>query len=312
MQSDTIKRVGILRGGNGNNYHASLKHGGDIILQIQENLSDKYKPVDVLIDKDGVWHMGGLPIHAEDLPSKMDMAWNTAHPTFSNDLNNLFIPHVKNSVFAHTLQESKDMFREHMKNVGVSMPRSLLIPLYQEDFDGDRTRYAIRKAKEVHEKFGAPWIVKSFAPDKSMGIHLAKTFDQLVGAIEDGVNHKQSILVEEFISGKIASMHSMRGFRDNVPNAKNGIYIFPMGNSYGNFSDEEKDNLSNLVREIYTHVGANHYLKTDFVMNPRGKVYLLNMELNPDLRAESHFVQVCELAGVKPHHIIDHILQEVL
>ncbi len=311
MQSNTIKRVGILRGGNGSNYHASLKHGGDIILQIQENLSNKYKPVDILIDKEGIWHVGGLPIHAEDLPSKIDLAWNTAHPSFSNDLNNLFIPHVKNGAFASTLKDSKDMLKEHMKSMGVSMPRSILIPFYQEDFDGDRERFAIKKAKEVHEKFGAPWIVKSFTPDKSMGIHLAKTFDQLVGAIEDGVNHNQSILVEEFISGKIASMHSMRGFREYVPRIKSGIYIFPMGNSYGEFSEEEKFNLSSLVREIYEHIGANHYLKTDFVMNPRGKVYLLNIELDPDLRSESHFVQVCDLAGVKPHHVVEHILENI-
>ena len=51
-----------------------------------------------------------------------------------------------------------------MKSVGVQMPRSMVLPVYQKDFDGPRERYAIKKAKEVHEKFGAPWMVKSLLP----------------------------------------------------------------------------------------------------------------------------------------------------
>jgi len=61
------RRVGILRGGTGEHYASSLKKGGDIILYISENLSNKYKVVDILIDKDHIWHLGGLPISPSDL-----------------------------------------------------------------------------------------------------------------------------------------------------------------------------------------------------------------------------------------------------
>ena len=52
MQSSTKKRIGILRGGTGKYYASSLKKGGEIIFHISENLADKYKVFDILVDKD--------------------------------------------------------------------------------------------------------------------------------------------------------------------------------------------------------------------------------------------------------------------
>lgn len=306
MQEVSKKRVGILRGGMGDNYNSSLKKGGDIILHIHENLSDKYKPIDILIDKDHVWHVNGMPINPGDLVSKIDIAWNTTHPSISNVLSSLSIPSVGNGSFSSALENSKEMLKAHMQKLGVSMPRSIVLPVYQADFDGPRERYSIKKAKEIHAKFCAPWVVKSFTSDANMGIHLAKTFPQLVNAIEDGVNHDKSILVEEFISGKVAAVHSIKNFRDQ------DVYTFPLGNTFGNFSTEEKDKLDNLVRQLHDNIGSTHYLKSDFVMNKRGKIYILGINNIPNLKDSSHFSEVCDLVGVKPHHIVDHILESVL
>ena len=49
--------------------------------------------------------------------------------------------------------------------------------------------------------------------------------------------------------------------------------------------------------------------KSDFVLNPHGKVYLLNIDSTPDLKPDSHFSQVCESVGAKTHHVVEHILE---
>ncbi|MBU0998967.1 hypothetical protein KKG24_01480 [Patescibacteria group bacterium] len=301
----TKKKIGILRGGIGNNYRSSLQKGGEIILFISENLADKYKVIDILIDKQGNWHIGGVPVVPIDLIHKVDVFWNTAHPSFSNILDSLAIPNIGNSSFYSSLQNSKNLLREHLKQIDVQMPRAVILPLYQKDFDGPRERYAIKKAKEIHKKFSAPWIVKSFTEDSNMGIHLAKTFNELVSSIEDGAKHEKSILVEEFIAGKIASIHSASGFRGE------DIYTFPLGNTFGNFSLDEKEKLAGLVKDLHRHLDAKHYLKSDFVLTPRGKVYLLEINCIPDLKLDSHFSQVCESVGAKMHHVIEHIIERV-
>jgi D-alanine-D-alanine ligase len=305
-EKNKIKRVGILRGGTGGHYTSSLKKGGEIISHIFENLSDKYKIIDILIDKDYIWHLNGWPINPGDLVHKVDVIWNTSHPSFSNILDSLSIPNIGTPFFSSALENSKDMLREHMKQIGMPMPRSIILPVYQKDFDGARNKYAIKKAKEVFEKFSAPWVVKSFTPDSNMGIHLAKTFPELVGAIEDGVRHEKSILIEEFIAGKITSIHSVPQFRNEE------IYIFPLGNSFGIFSADEKEKLTALAKDLHKHVGAKHYLKSDFVLSPRGKIYLLGIESTPDLKKDSHFSQACESVGAKTHQVIEHMLEQAL
>ncbi|MEO5635119.1 MAG: hypothetical protein ABIS26_00095 [Candidatus Paceibacterota bacterium] len=300
----TKKRLGVIRGGEGEHYISSLKKGGEIILHINDNLSDTWKVSDILIDHNGVWHFSGVPIVPAELASKVDLVWDTTFPGMSNTLKSLSIPSIGNDPFFSALEKNNDFLKNNVRELGISMPRSIVLPLYQEDFDGPRERYSIKKAKEVHEKFGAPWLVKSFTPDSNMGIHLAKTFGELAGAIEDGVKHDKSILVQEFIAGKVASVHSIPNFRSEK------VYTFPLGNSFGNFSSEEKEKLINTVKGMYSHLGAKHYLKSDFVLNTRGKIYLFGIGSHPDLNVDSHFSQVCELIGIKASHVVDHILEK--
>ena len=299
-----VKRVGILRGGGGENYETSLREGGEIIFYILENLSERWKPADILIDKNNLWHLNGLPIEPSGLIHKVDVVWNVAHPSFSIILSNFSIPEIGSSFFSSTMENNREILEEHLKDFGMKMPRRIVLPLYQKDFDGPRERYAIKKAREVFEKFSAPWIVKSYIEDGTMGVHVANTFDELVGSIEDGVKHEKSILVEELIIGKVASVHSVPGFRGE------DIYTFPFENSFGNFSFAEKEKLISLAKDLHNHVGAKHYLKSDFVLSPKGKVSLLNIDSTPDLRQNSHFYQACGSAGVKTHNVIEHILEQ--
>ena len=129
------KRVGILRSGTGEHYASSIKKGGDIILHISENLGDKYKVVDIFVDKDHIWHLGGLPINPSDLMHRVDLVWNTTHPSFSNILDSLSIPNIGSNSFLGILANSREMLREHMKRIDVSIPRSIVLPVYQKDFD---------------------------------------------------------------------------------------------------------------------------------------------------------------------------------
>lgn len=288
MQSDTKKRIGILRGGAGKHYATSLKKGGEIISLISENLGEKYKTFDILVDKENIWHINGFPIAPVDLIHRVDIVWNAAHPNFSNILNSLSIPNIGNSSFFYALENTQDILREHIKSIGLSMPRSIVFP---------------KNAQEVFEKFSSPWIIKNYNEVK-----VIKTFDGLVEAINSGDN----LIVEEFIAGKIASVHSVPEFRGE------DVYIFPIlpviteAKPQGLFSLSEKEMLFNIVKNLHQHINARHYLKSNFVLNGRGKIYLLHIESMPDLKPDSHFSQSCESVGAKPHHVVKHILESFL
>lgn len=302
MSNDTVKIVGILRGMAGEQYETSLKRGGELISHISENLKEKWQPVDIFIDKNYIWHCGGVPVNPGDLIQKVDVVWNASHPSLSNILEGLSIPNVGVSNFSSMLEKNREMLREHAKKIGLNMSRHILIPLYQKDFDGDKDKFIIRKAREVFEKFGAPWIVKSLTSGSVMGIHVAKTYPELIGAIADGVNHEQSILVEEFITGKSATAHSIPMFRGE------DLYIF----FPNNFSVDEKEKAKSVIRNLHNHIGAKHYLKSDFVLHPKRGWFLTGINLHPDLGIESHLTQSSESVGAQMHYVIEHILESAL
>lgn len=287
MQKEkTKKRIGILRGGAGKYYASSIKKGGEIILHIHEKLSDKYKVVDILVDKDYVWHINGLPINTSILINKVDVVWNTSHPSFSNILDSLNIPNIGISSIYSILDNNKELLQKYIKDIGLNIPRFVIAP---------------KTAEEVFRKFGSPWIIKN-----SNEIRIVKTFDELTKII----NYGDDLIVEEFIAGKIASVHSVPKFRGQ------DIYTFPLGNlpagkagSRGIFRAEEKKKLEALAKSLHTITNTSHYLKSDFVLSPRGKVYLLQIDGIPNLKIGSHFEEVCESVGTKMHHVVEHILR---
>jgi D-alanine-D-alanine ligase-like ATP-grasp enzyme len=282
MKGKDKVRVGVLRGGLGEHYDSSLRRGGEIISYISENLADKYKPYDILVDREGKWHLNGVPIDPSKLLYKVDVVWNTSHHSFSSVLESFSVPCIGVPPFSKFFGNSKEILKNHIKKIGIHMPKQIIFP---------------KSAREVFEKFGSPWIVKNFNE-----IKIVKTFNELA----ETINGQDTVIVEEFIPGKIASVHSVPMFRGE------NIYTFPLGNAFGIFSAEEKEKLANLAKNLHKHINAGYYLKSDFVLTPRSKVYLLQIESMPDLKKNSHFSEVCESVGAKTQHVVEHILEQAM
>ena len=133
-----MKRVGILRGGQGDHYEISLKKGGNIFSHIYEYLSHKWKPVDIFVDKEGIWHLGGKPVTLSQLLHQIDVVWNESHPSLGHEISRLGIPVVGPSLFSHGIRGSRRMLEEHIRKMeGIKMPRHIIFPVYQEDMDGE-------------------------------------------------------------------------------------------------------------------------------------------------------------------------------
>jgi len=296
-----VRRVGILRGGTGVHYESSLREGGHLIVAITENLSHKWKPVDILIDRSGVLHASGVPINPSQLMQKVDIVWSTLHPVYSKVLEDFSIPNISVSPFSETLKNNRTMLRDHMQKSGINMPRHLLLPAYQYDFDQDPQIYAVKKAKEVFEKFGGPWMLRPFPENPHLSPHVAKTYPDLSRAILELINPEHSILIEELIPGKNIETHSLGGFRGEE------VYTFPV---HG-VSTEDKARISSLARDLHKHFGDNFYLNSHFVLHPRGKIYLTNIKFSPDFNQGSHFQQAFDMVGSKSHHVIDHVLDRI-
>lgn len=290
------KKIGIIH--QGDKDRDSFMSANTIFLFLNSNLNDKYEPIDIFIDENNNWFFNGVSIIPSDLMHKLDLVWNLGHSNTLGVLNNLSIPNISIPAFTSTLKKSKEMFREHMQNTEVYIPNHFIIPTYQLDFDGPIENFAVKKAKQVFEKFSSPWIIRSFNKDISMGIHIAKTYPELVNAIIDGAEHGNSLLVEELINGKEATIHTLKNYRNEE------IYTF----GDNDIPLKEKEKLGKISKDLHQYLGDNNYFKLDFILTPRGNVYFKNMEFIPDFNEKSHFCESCEAVGIKPKNIIEHIL----
>lgn len=292
-----MKVLGVLRGGH-DKYEESLREGGEALSFISEHLSDEYKPVDILIDKSGVWHMGGVPIQPASLMHKIDTAWNTGHHSFTQILRNFSIPTLAEPLSFQIMRNSREMLKEHMQKIGIKLPRHFIIPKYQPDIDGPVVEFAYQKAGEVFQKFGAPWVIRSYPPQKDMGVHVATTFKALIHGILDAVIHESSIEIEEMISDRTAEIHSISGFRNE------DVYTL----SVSGLNKEEKEKIKDLAKNLHTHLEAPHYLYAKVYLHPKRGVFLSHARFMPELHSGASIHKAGELIGIKTKHIMSHIL----
>jgi D-alanine-D-alanine ligase len=326
-------KVGVIRGGISGEYKVSLASGAAVLDHLRgEKLSKKYKAIDIFIDRDGIWHINGIPTTMDKLIHKVDVIINALHGDYGEDgkvqqlLEQWKIPYTGSGPFASAIGYNKFLSKQEFSKLGINTPRHILFPAYQKDFDGPRDEYATKKAREVWGRLPPPWIVKPLTGGSSMGVHVCKTFQSLVDAFQVGVNEEVSVLVEEFIKGKEATVGVIDEFRGKK------IYTLPPieiripktatffdnevkynGQSQeicpGNFTDEEKAELERLASLIHSGLGLSHYSRSDFIIHPKKGIYALEVNTLPGLTNESLMPKALSAVGSNLPEFIEHIIK---
>ena len=116
----------MLRGGPSNEYEVSLKTGANII----KSLSEKYSPVDVFIDKKGVWHINGVAYEPHEVFKKIDVAFNALHGEYGEDgkvqkiLDTFSIHYTGSKSLSSAIGMNKALAKNIFKSHGIKTPVS--------------------------------------------------------------------------------------------------------------------------------------------------------------------------------------------
>lgn len=313
-------KVGVLRGGLGHEYEVSLKTGASVI----KNLSpDKYQPVDILITRDGVWHILGRPIAPEEAVRQVDVVFNALHGEFGEDgqLQNLLdlsrVPYTGSGALASALGMNKPKAKEIFRQAGFKVPQDIVLrrELHQD---------AEEAAYQVFRRLSPPWIIKPSASGSSVGLYLARNYQELVSSLEKVFRLTDDVLVEEYIKGREATCGVVDNFRNQDCHALLPIEIVTAENKQlfdyeakysgvtkeicpGRFSQEEKREVERLATEIHKVLGLRHYSRSDFVVSPKG-VYVLEVNTLPGLTEESLIPKALKAGGVEYSQFLDHVI----
>lgn len=316
-------RVGVLRGGPSSEYEVSLKTGGAVLDALRANYPDVYHTRDILVDRDGVWHLDGLPLDPAESAHRFDVAFNALHGTYGEDgklqeiLEHHGIPFTGSGSLSSAIGMNKILTKKALENHGIRSP------YWKEVMSEDVARDPDAVARDLFMTFVLPAVIKPASSGSSVGVSIVKAHADIAPALIEAAKHGHSILVEQFIPGIEATCGVIEGFRGEELYAlppveirtKNSFFDYEAkyrGQSEeivpATFPQKIKKEIEELARKAHRALGLRHYSRTDFIIHPRRGVYVLETNTQPGLTEESLMPKSLRAVGSGlpefTHHLI--------
>lgn len=316
-----MKRIGILRGGISPEYDISLKTGS----AVQQALAEAgFEAIDMLLDKQGVLHIKGIPADLDKAQGSVDYIWNALHGEFGEDgkvqglLDQYGIPYTGSGVAASAQAFNKKVAKEHAERLGIKTPVSILIMPDEEQSVSETT-------SRIYKTMAPPWVIKPLTGGSSVHTFFAFTPLDLSQIVEESITHGEPFLVEQYISGTEVAV----GVIDEFRNKKN--YVLPVvdiespsrgvlshevrkGGVYNDGSShlraDEREKLSELAQKLHQSLGAKDYSQSEFVVDRFGKVWFLETDTHPALHKEAPFYKALLAVGATLTEFVKSVLGE--
>src|SRR3989344_2194266 len=308
-------RVGVLRGGPSPEYEVSLKSGENVLAHLPKH----YSGVDVLITKDGTWHIGGIPLLPEHVARKVDVFLNALHGAYGEDgkvqgiLDSFGVPYTGSRALPSAISMAKHLGKRYYRGNGLLTPMEKLVRNIG-NIEG--------VAKEIVKNIPGPWVVKPAGAGSSIVVTLAKNYEELMEGIMQAFLYSDSALVEEYIAGTEATcvVVASRGGAYALPpieirKGSGGIFNYTIkydGSAEevcpGNFTEAESRKIMYTSVRAHKVLGLSHYSRSDMIVSPRG-VYILETNSLPGLTRESLIMKLLKTVGTRFSEFLDHIIQ---
>ncbi|HEY4514939.1 MAG TPA: ATP-grasp domain-containing protein [Candidatus Paceibacterota bacterium] len=305
-------RISVLRGGPGA-YHASLESGQYVL----GNLKNRHQVVDVLIDRDGLWHVGGLPTLPERALQTADVVFNCLHGIYGEDggvqdlLDKLKYRYTGSGKLTCALAYNKSLAKRVLKRAGLRVPKGICINTKNDPYE---------IAEQLFQTIGGQYVIKPVRGSMSEGVRVVRSHGELVGAITQSLWQDGEIIVEELVRGREVKMGVVDGLRGSdsyvllpvevIREGQTSIYIPIGGNNFMvpcRLSKTEKEDLKQVALCAYRAIGSRGYAMVDIILSSRGPV-VLEVDTHPNLGQHSPMQAGLDALGVSDEEFLDHLV----
>lgn len=314
--------VGILRGGPSREHEVSLQSGATILANLPE---ERFLVRDFYIDREGQWHDRGRETTPERALRQVDVVLNGLHGEYGEDgevqktLELFGVPYAGSESFGSYLAMHKLMSKMRAEEMGLLTPEFRHI---------ERVEDSESVAHDVTRSFHQPVVVKPVGWGSSVGVSIVGGYAPVLSAIRQLFNEgARSVLVEELIRGREATIGIVEGLRGEELYALPAVEITPPADDFysydakysgatkhvcpGNFSRVEAEELQRLARVMHRTLGLRHYSRSDFIVAPSG-VYYLETNTLPGLTKESNLPFALSAVGVSLQEFFAHLIDLAL
>jgi len=316
-------RVGVLRGGPSSEYDVSLITGGAVLNAID---SDRYVPVDLLVDRSGVWHVRGREVTIPQALRNVDVIFNAMHGEYGEDgtiqkvLNTHHMPYTGSGALASAVCMNKLTTKRHVESlaeeIGFKLAPHAIVDadsLYSQDI----TR--------TFDQFAPTAVIKPLTCGSSVGVTIAYSFPEFKEGVVKALTHAPKVLIEKYIAGREATAGVLEHFRGQhlypllpieiIPPSKCSFFDYEAKYTSnetqeicpGNFSSGTKRELERFAQAVHERLGLRHYSRSDFIVAPDG-IYFLEVNTLPGLTPASLIPKALKAVGCSFQEFISHLI----
>lgn len=316
-------RVLVLRGGPSDEYAVSMKTGAAVLDALRRQ---NYFTKDIVVTKQGEWLEEGRVRAPEHILQAIDVVFIGMHGAYAEDgeVQKIFerdrIPFTGSRSLPSAIAFNKSLTKETLKSYGILTPEYRLV-------SADDLEELALIVDEIKSAFGPEYVLKPVANGSSIGTRIISANDPLLEILANyfAKNPNDSVLIEEYITGKEATSAVLENFRGQ------DLYIFPTVElaipntctfydneaKYGGqteiicpsrFSLAEREQITSASALAHEKLGLSQYSRSDFMLKD-GQAYFLEVNTLPGMTATSLFPRASEAVGLDFDHLVSHLVQ---
>ncbi len=317
--------VGVLRGGKSSEHEVSLRSGQAILKNLPE---DRYTARDIYIDKQGTWHLAGVPTSPERVLPSIDVAIIPLHGEGGQDgeiqkvLERYGTPYTGADSFSAFVASHKLLAKEKAADADILTAKYRFV---QPEDDVDAITL------DVIRSFHQPVVVKPVRWGSSVGVSIVGGYAPVHAAIQSLLERgADGVLIEERIRGREATVGVVNRVRGEEIYALPPVEIVPPPEADffdydvkyngttreicpGNFTKAETTELMRLARVMHEALQQRHFSRSDFIVSPNGIYFLeTNTAAAVGMTEESLMPKALAAVGIKFEDFLAHIVELAL
>lgn len=307
-----MSKVLVLMGGTSEEREVSLKSGSNVYKALEQ----KGFQVEALdLNKDNLSRIADI---APDVVFIALHGKNGEDGTVQGYLELLGIPYTGSGVATSAICMNKILTKKLLSYEGLPTPDFIIMK--KKTFD--QAAFVVRS---LVQKFGLPMVVKAATQGSSIGTYIVKKEDEILPAIEAAFQYDQDVLIEKYIDGILLTV-SVLG-NDNpcvLPiieiTSNNEFYDYESKYTPGmcehlipaRINEDLQNKIARISEEAYKSVACRGFARIDFMVDPKGQPYILEINTIPGMTDMSLVPDAARAVGISYEDLIERLVRLAL